>query len=378
MVGGAEPLRKVLALVRKGEIPPILVTRFEAEAGEDLDGRDLLVQTLRRAVLGPEPDIFGETVIDAPTVSLTEVLDSARQVSLMSPKRLVLVRGSRVAAGSGDEGEAGEIVETVRSDAGGNTGSARGGDAAEMAVLDRYLSGAASSACILFVGSPWDARRRVHKALLGAATVVDVGRPAVREIPFWIEERVREAGGRIEPEAATALAELRGNDTMRLRWEIEKLLIHAGEERRIGPDDIEALIGAGEAGSAWALVDAMVDGDAQKAILTLRRLIDDGEPVPAIVGAIASRLRQMVILRDEKTTGRPNEGARQIAFPGRSIYFADALGRKVGRLPPHSLVGALSALYDVDKRSKSTTLEGGALIEEWLVSSLKTWGFVPS
>lgn len=372
MASAGEPLRRVLVQIRKGDIPQILATRFDADSGEDLDGRDRLVQEVRRAVLGAEPDLFGQTVLDAPSLTLTEVLDAAREVSLLSPRRLVLVRGGRVAAGGADEPDE-EPVDPRE-----GKGAGRGGDSAELAVLDRYLEGAARSACILFVGSPWDARRRVHKALLGAATVVDVGRPALREMPAWIEERVRVAGGRIDTEASAMLAELRGNDTMRLCGEIEKLLLHAGSGRSIGCEDVASLIGAGEVSSAWTLVDAMVDGDAQRAVLTLRLLIDDGQPVPVIVGAIASRLRQMVILRDEKTTRTPNEAARRIVFPGRSVFFADGLARKVARIPPHGLLSALSSLYVLDKRSKSTSLEGGALIEEWLFSSLKTWGFVPS
>src|SRR5262245_3026240 len=95
----AVPMSRVLAQAAKGAPPPIVVTRFEAEAGEDLIARDALVSGLTTQMLGDPPDLFGRTVIESPSVSLVDVLDAAREVSLLSPRRLVLVRGSRIAAG---------------------------------------------------------------------------------------------------------------------------------------------------------------------------------------------------------------------------------------------------------------------------------------
>jgi DNA polymerase-3 subunit delta len=143
-------------------------------------------------------------------------------------------------------------------------------------------------------------------------------------VPGWIESRVRAAKGRIDPDAASLLAELRGNDTMRLGAEIEKLLLYTGGARAIGADDVLSLVAAGEAPTAWALVDAVADGDARRALSALNRLLEEGEAAPAIVGALASRLRQMIVLRDEKTTRRPT-GARRSSFPDDRSIFADTL-----------------------------------------------------
>lgn len=373
------PWQSVLVRARRGVAPPILVTRFDPAAGEDLLGRDELVAELTRAVLGDDPSVFGRTTFDAPSVTLDEVLDAGREVSLLAPRRLVLVRGSRLAAGSEVVGEDEDSPDGgYGADEAPPSASERGGEDAQLAVLARYLERAAAGACIAFVGCPWDARRRIHKAVLAAATVADVSRPDPRQVPGWIESRVRAGKGRIEPDAAALLAELRGNDTMRLGAEIEKLLLYTGGSRAIGTDDVLSLVAAGEAPTAWALVDAVADGDARRALPALTRLLEEGEAPPAIVGALASRLRQMIVLSDEKTTRRENDAARAIVFPGRSIYFADALSRKSGRFSPQALARALSELYDIDRRTKSSSLDPGALLEEWLVSLLQTSGSVRS
>lgn len=364
----------MLVKIGRGAIPSILVTRYDADAGEDLIGRDELVAGLTRAVLGEDASVFGRTTFEVPSVTLDEVLDAAREVSLLSPRRLVLVRGSKLAAGS-DVGGDEEDPAAGEADAEPGAFSARserGGEGAQLAMLDRYLDRAAAGACIAFVGCPWDARRKIHKALLGAATVADVTRPDPRQLPGWIESRVRAGKGKIDPEAASLLAELRGNDTMRLGAEIEKLLLYTEGTRAITPEDVLSLVAAGEAPTAWALVDAVADGDARLAISALGRLLEEGESAPAIVGALASRLRQLIVLCDEKTTRRANDAARAIVFPGRSIYFADALARKAVRFSPQALAEALSALYEIDRRTKSSSLDPEALLEEWLVSLLQT------
>src|SRR5262249_6660701 len=143
------------------------------------------------------------------------------------------------------------------------------------------------------------------------------------------------SGGTIQADAASLLAELRGTDTMRLRAEIEKLRLYAGS-RAITTEDVLSLVAAGEAPTAWALVDAVADGDARRAVGAVGRLLDEGEAAPAIVGALASRLRQMIVLCDEKAARRTNDAARAIVFPGRSIYFADALARKAARFRPET------------------------------------------
>src|SRR5881628_1771860 len=158
MASVGEPLDLALARIAAGRIPPILVTRFDPERGEDLFGRDRLLQNLGRAVLQDAPAVFGQTVLDAPVVTLAEILDAAREVSLLARRRLVLVRGSRL-AGSDAEEETAEAGPDVRESAERTSGagrSERGGDAAQIAVLERYLKESASSACIIFVGCPWD------------------------------------------------------------------------------------------------------------------------------------------------------------------------------------------------------------------------------
>ena len=132
------------------------------------------------------------------------------------------------------------------------------------------------------------------------------------------------------------------------------------------------LVGASEATSAWALGEALADADAARAVRSLRRLLAEGQAAPMIVGAIASRLRQLVVLRDEQSAGRTNDAARKTVFPGRSIYFADALARKSRRFSRTALTDALASLYEVDRKTKSSSIDPGAYIEEWLLTTLRS------
>jgi hypothetical protein len=155
------------------------------------------------------------------------------------------------------------------------------------------------------------------------------------------------------------LADLR-NDTLRLASEIDKLILHSRGKEAVTREDVLALLGAGEETSAWALSEALADGNAALAVQALRRLLAEGEAAPMIVGTLASRLRQLVVLRDERASGRTNEAARRVVFPGRSGYFADVLARKAAR--PRASSTALATLRRRPRREVGAADSGGSKV----------------
>ena len=359
--------------IGRGAVPSILVTRFDADAGEDLLGRDELISGLSRAVLGNDASVFGRTTFDVPSVSLDEVLDAAREVSLLSPAAARARAGSKLAAGSevgGDERAAGGSPDEdasappERSEREERRPSSRCSNATSRA-RPRGVHRLRGMSLGRPPQDPQDPSRGRDRC----------GRQPSRSPagPGWIESRVRSEKGRIEPDAASLLAELRGNDTMRLAAEIEKLLLYAGgsqcDHRGRCP------VPSSRREDAHGLGPGRCRGRRRCAARALRdeSPARGGEAAPAIVGALASRLRQMIVLCDEKAARQPDgtRRGRSSSPDGRSISRTPWRARP-RRFSPRALTDALSALYDVDRRTKSSSLDAGALLEEWLVALLQT------
>jgi DNA polymerase-3 subunit delta len=127
----------------------------------------------------------------------------------------------------------------------------------------------------------------------------------------WIEDRARERGISIAPQAAAVLAErvgafVREGDIDRRRQgelavaELEKLALYR-LDGRIGPDDVRALVADVVPGSTWAFLDAVGTRHAAAAAELADRL--DEIPGPVLVVRLHRRLRDLIEVSDLLSTG---------------------------------------------------------------------------
>ena len=115
--------------------------------------------------------------------------------------------------------------------------------------------------------------------------------PKAREMPRLLVGEAQGLGFRLEPAAARILVEFMGASPVRLRNELERLALWAGEGGAVGPGDLEAMIADTSEAAVWSLSDALIEGDAAAALRIGERLIDQGENVTGLIYGLASRLR---------------------------------------------------------------------------------------
>jgi DNA polymerase-3 subunit delta len=111
-----------------------------------------------------------------------------------------------------------------------------------------------------------------------------------RDLKAWIQQRVREEGGDITPQAVDLLAELIGGDLWAMDGEIQKLLLYS-QERPINEDDVRQLVSHIQEASIFALVDAVAEGRTELAQRILHRLYDEGVAPTYIMVMITRQFR---------------------------------------------------------------------------------------
>jgi DNA polymerase III subunit delta len=121
--------------------------------------------------------------------------------------------------------------------------------------------------------------------------VLGFAAPSKRELPSWLVSAARERGLALAPQAARALIARLGEGTVRLANELDRLALWAGEEGRIGPEEIEELTADTSERAGWTLGDAIVARDPETAVLSADELLAQGEAVTPMIYGIASRLR---------------------------------------------------------------------------------------
>lgn len=116
--------------------------------------------------------------------------------------------------------------------------------------------------------------------------------PKARDMPRVLVAEANQLGFRLEAAGARMLVDRMGANPLRLRHELERLALWAGEEGEVTADAIAAMTSDTSEAVVWALSDALLERDSRRAVSIAERLVSQGENVTGIVYGIASRLRK--------------------------------------------------------------------------------------
>jgi DNA polymerase III delta subunit len=180
--------------------------------------------------------------------------------------------------------------------------------------------------------------------------VLSFALPRERDLPKQLIAEARELDIELEPTAARLLVQRLGPRPMRLRSELERLALWAGEGGSVGADDLEVMISDTSEEAIWSLADAVVAGDEAETMRIAERLVSQGEALPRIVYSLAPRLRQALKAATELEAGKPaSEVAKSLSM---HPYAAKMLVSKVKGRSPEDLDASIRALADLELWSR--------------------------
>lgn len=216
------------------------------------------------------------------------LLSTARTLPMMAPRRVVIVHEAErlLAPRRGrDEDETLPELELKK--------GKRGATPAEE--LEAYVEKPEPMTTLVFVTGPLDANRRIVKLLRKHADVVDCGSlESPREAAFWIQKRLEKDELTIDPKALNLLLQTTGLSLGRIRAEIEKLVLYAAGESSITPAHVRDLVlPANESEGVFALIDAVRNNNAPRALQEISALFDAGVQPPLILGQLRAAAVQL-------------------------------------------------------------------------------------
>ena len=180
----------------------------------------------------------------------------------------------------------------------------------------------------------------------GEGEIHEFEAPKAREMPRLLVADAKRLGYTLEPAAARILVERMGVSPVRLRNELERLALWAGEGGRVGAGDLEAMVSDTSEAAVWALSDALLERDPARASSLAERLISQGENVTGLIYGLASRLRKACAAAAQIEEGVP---AKQIESSlGMHPYAAKQLVSRLGRTSLGDLREATIALADLE------------------------------
>jgi DNA polymerase III delta subunit len=197
-------------------------------------------------------------------------------------------------------------------------------------------------------------RDRVKRALAPLARAVEAAggesvtyeAPRGRQLPEWVAAEARRRGFTLAPDAARLLIERMGENTLRLRHELDRLALWVEGEAEVSAADLAAMVADTSEEAAWALSDAIVSRDASNALQIAERLATQGESVTPLVYQAAKRLREArALLAALETGGSERDAASSLRM---HPYAAKMLARRVRDASPEDLRAATCAVADLE------------------------------
>jgi DNA polymerase III subunit delta len=190
-------------------------------------------------------------------MKMDDLLQAANMLPMMVPRRVVIVL------------EAEKLLVPKR--------EGRAADE-EQAILEGFIRNPAPHATVVFVCGALDRRRRAVKLLLDKAAVVDCGTiEDAADAERWVKTRAAREGANLDPGAVRVLVERGGNDIVRLRSAVERVLLYALGQPLITADDVKQVVTpAPDAHEDFGIANAVQNGNAGAALRQLSAALDAG------------------------------------------------------------------------------------------------------
>jgi len=150
-----------------------------------------------------------------------------------------------------------------------------------------------------------DKRRSFYKTLMKRADVrvfdkLDASRSGWEEDAAEIvRRRVADRELHFATDALELFVLLTGGDSRQIDNELEKLELYAGGDKRIGLDEVRALVPLSRSGVIFELSNALSARDLGRALQLVRRLLDQGESaIGILLAAIVPSVRNLLLAKD--------------------------------------------------------------------------------
>ena len=233
---------------------------------------------------------------EAASVSAQEVLDELRTAPFLTDKRVVRIKG------------ADDFISKNRP------------------LLEKYFDNPCPTGRLVLTVKTWDSRTKLAKKLPKAGKLISITPPTRKELPYRLMEYAKDAyDKKMSLTTAIFLIELTGDELTRLYSEVDKLALYADDQKIITQKHMESLTGHNRLFSAFAVIDAIIAGNAGVAIERLRGMFaEDKSTEYTVVGAFAYHIRRMFnakILLDKGLRSREIENRLRI-WGDTNTFFA--------------------------------------------------------
>ncbi len=258
-------------------------------------------------------------------------------------------------------------------------------------------AGLAPDVTLLISATETDKRRSFYKTLTRHAEVqvidrLDSTRSGWEEgVTELVRRLAKNSGLQFEGDALDLFVLLTGGDTRQIENELEKIDLHLGKERRVTVDIVRDLVPLSRAGVIFELGNALAACDLQRALMLVKRLLDQGETaIGILLVAVLPTIRNLLLVKDlmerhgiprphapfnfiSALNRLPAEATEHLPRKKDGSINGYALGiaaQQAHRFQTKKLIDGLQACLEANLRLVSTQLDHELILTEIVVKLL--------
>ena len=328
--------KQIMDSVRKGDIKPVYLL-----FGEENHTLDVLSDFFEKEVIPEENQCFDQTVVYARDVTMSAIVDNAKQYPAMptSTHRLLLVK------------EAQDIE--------------RDNKKSEWDILATYLEHPSEKTILVFCyRKPKFCSVKVQKAIAAKGVVFEKKRLYDSQIPGWIVSYTAGKGYTISQHSAAILAEALGNETSKIANELSKVFISLPRGGTVTTDIIERNIGISKDYNVFELQKAL----GCKDVLKCNRIVNHfaanpkENPIQAVLPNLYSYFIKVMIY------SQLSDKSQAASAIGVNPYFVGDYQLAARNYSLPKMAAIIGYLKDADLKSKGVhntgTITDGEIIKE--------------
>ena len=188
-------------------------------------------------------------------------------------------------------------------------------------MLEQAASGPGDSLIVVEASSALPARSKLRALVEGlpSGAAIACYPEEGKALADAVRSGLAEAGISLDRDAEAWLVEHVGSDWAATRGEIEKLALYAGQERRLGLDDVRACVGDVASVAFDDAVFAATSGDAEGADRALERALAEGIAPVAVTRGVLGHLAKLHQARGRMEAGASMEEAVRALRP--PVFF---------------------------------------------------------
>jgi DNA polymerase-3 subunit delta len=264
-------------------------------------------------------------------------------------------------------------------------------------LADVFEAGLGPDVTLLISATETDKRRSFYKTLAKRAEVqvidrLDSSRAGWEEEATEIVRRkAKTAKLQFEDDALDLFVLLTGGDTRQIDNELEKIDLHQDRDRNVAVETVRELVPLSRAGVIFELGNAMAACDLERALMLVKRLLDQGESaIGILLVAILPTVRNLLLAKDLMERHRlprphapfsfisalnrlPAEATEHLPRKKDGTINGYALGlaaQQAHRFNPTKLIAGLEACLEANVRLVSSQLDHELILTEIVVKLL--------